>query len=88
MKNLEAELVTIAGPAPIGSEDRFDEAVSELTEALQGTICETVPWLQPSPHSKQWWSTELTVLKKVKNKLSNESYKYWALTDHPVHEDH
>ena len=28
------------------------------------------------------------VLKKMKNKLSNKSYKYQALMDHPVHEDH
>ena len=52
LKNLEAKLATIAGPAPIRSEDGFDEAMSELTEALQGTIRETVPWLRPSPHSK------------------------------------
>ena len=52
LKNLEAKLETIAGPAPIGLEDRFDEAMSELMEALQGTICETVPWLRSSPHSK------------------------------------
>ena len=34
------------------------------------------------------WSAELTVLKKTKNKLSNESYKYHVLMDHLVHEDH
>ena len=62
--------------------------VSGLTEALQGTIQEVVPRLQPSPHSKHWWSTELTVLKEMKNKLSNKSYKYCVLMDHPVHEDH
>ena len=52
LKNLEAKLATIPGPAPIGSEDRFDEVVSELMEALQGTIHETVHQLRPSPHSK------------------------------------
>ena len=62
--------------------------MSGLTEALQGTIQEVVPQLWPSPHSKCWWSAELTALKKMKNKLSNESYKYRALMDHPVHEEH
>ena len=52
LKNLEGKLAMIPGPALIGSGDRFDEAMSELTEALQGTIHETVPLLRPSPHSK------------------------------------
>ena len=81
-------MVAIPGPAPIRLKVGFDEAVSGLTEALQGSIQEVVPQLQPSPHSKHWWSTELIVLKKMKNKLSNKFYKYRALTDHPVHEDH
>ena len=35
--------MAIPDPEPIGSKVGFDEAVSGLTEALQGTIQEVVP---------------------------------------------
>ena len=75
-------------PVMLSTETAFQAAVSNLTDALQDTIHTTVPHIRPSPHSKRWWSNELTSLKGKKNKLSNMSYKYRALPSHPVHEEH
>ena len=66
----------------------FQTAVCNLTNALQDTVCTTIPHAQPSLHSKHWWSNELTTLKGKKNKLSNMSYKYCAMPSHPAHEEH
>ena len=64
-------------------------AVSGLTEALQATIQDAVPLSKPCPHSKCWWSSRLSEMKrKKKNKLSSLAYPYRALADHPVHEEH
>ena len=43
LKELEGRLMAIPGPESIGSKVGFDEAVSGLTEALQGAIQEVVP---------------------------------------------
>ena len=63
-------------------------AINSLMEAIHGTIHAVVPKRHPSPYSKRWWSRELTELKKRKNQLINASYKFRALPDHPIHEEH
>ena len=81
-------MTEIPEPVVLSTDADFQVAVCNLTEVLQDTIRTTVPHSQPSLHSKCWWSNELTPLKRRKNKLSNASYKYHALPDHPVHEEH
>ena len=66
----------------------FQTTVCNLTNALQDTVRTTVPHAWPSPHSKRWWSNELTTLKGKKNKLSNMSYKYHTMPSHPIHKEH
>ena len=73
---------------PLEAWRRSSWQLSVLTEAIQSTMHEVVLRWHPSPHSKRWWSRELTELKKRKNKLSNTSYYFWALPDHLVHEEH
>ena len=85
---LEARLVDIPSPAVLSTEGDFSEAVKNLTGIIQDMFWTTVPQMRPCPNSKWWWSKELGVLKKWKNKLSSTSYKYRAMTDHPSHEEH
>ena len=85
---LAAWLIDIPSPAPLISEAGFQAAVSRLMEALQATIQDAVPLSKPCLHSKCWWSSKLSELKRKKNKLSSLSYQYRALADHPVHEEH
>ena len=63
-------------------------AVASLTGAIQDTIHKIVPTLRLSPHAKRWWNKELSALKRKKNQLSNASYKYRAVLDHPIHGEH
>ena len=44
-----------------------------------------MPKTNPSPHTKRWWSKELTKLRKDTNCINRLSYKFRALQDHPCH---
>ena len=57
-----------------------------MTEAIQATTNIIIPLSKPVPHSRCWWNDELSMLKNHLNKLNNESYRFRALDDHPVHE--
>ena len=87
-KVLETNLLDILGPDPIGSEEGLNMAVVDLTQAIQDAIGTTIPFTCPSPHCKRWWTHDLDVAKRSKNRLSQLSYRYRALPDHPVHEEH
>ena len=67
----------------IQSGQNYTDAVSGLVQVVQETIAAKVPRSKPSPYLKRWWSKELEGLKKKKNKVSSESYKYRALAGHP-----
>ncbi|KII85399.1 hypothetical protein PLICRDRAFT_115774, partial [Plicaturopsis crispa FD-325 SS-3] len=82
---LEARLGDISGPNRLTTEEDFQRAADELTGAIQDTIRTTVPESKPCPHSRRWWSKELSDLKWRKNRLENESYKNRRLQDHPIH---
>ena len=43
------------------------------------------PRQNPAPHTKRWWSKELTQMKKDSNHLNHLSYKFRALPDHLCH---
>ena len=47
-----------------------------------------MPFVKPAPHSRCWWNGELSALKKQLNRLNNQSYRFRALTDHPIHVKH
>jgi hypothetical protein len=87
-EELAIRLTDIPLPTSLTTEDEFQAAVNNLTSTLQDVIRTTVPVSRPCPHSKRWWSKELSDLKKRKNKLSGISYKYRAVPDHPSHEQH
>ena len=81
---LTIRLSDFPDPVMLSTNMAFQTAVCNLTDALQTTV----PHARPSPHSKCWWSNELTTLKGKKNKLSNMSYKYCTMPSHPVHKEH
>jgi len=85
---LEAWLNKLPAPTTLLSECKFQDAVNGLTDALQYTMCKSVPKMHPSPYSKWWWSKALLALKKKKNKLSAISYKFHAMLDLLSHNEH
>ena len=85
---LEAQLCLIPGPCALTNESQYQRAIEELTTALQKTIDAMVPRLRPLPHSRRWWSKELSQLKKDLNWLASRSYKFQAVSDHLSHDLH
>jgi len=72
----------------INSKAEFIKKVDELTSIIQNTITTLIPLKKLSPFSKHWWTKDLTDLKKVKNRLSNEAHKFRDIVDHPAIEEH
>jgi len=59
-----------------------------LTSAIQNVIQEQVPITVITPKSKQWWTKELTFLRKCSNKLGRQAYKRKIDLEHLVHTKH
>jgi signal recognition particle subunit SEC65 len=66
---------TRRAPKELEIEAEVQTAVRKLTKTLQKTIQEHIPVSKPCPHLKQWWNSDLQVLKKKLNKLSREPMK-------------
>ncbi|QRV77059.1 Reverse transcriptase from transposon X-element protein [Ceratobasidium sp. AG-Ba] len=74
-------------PGKILSVNGFNKRLSDLMKAIQVTIEELVPTTKQSPHTKRWWSSELTRLWKEKNKLSKLICRYDYENSHPIHDE-
>ena len=63
-------------------------AADSLVNAINEALKETGPISKPPPYARHWWTRELTELKKVKNRLSNISYKLRGILEAPAHVQH
>jgi hypothetical protein len=52
------------------------------------TTKETAPCTKLSPHTKCWWTKELTALCISRNKASTEHFKWCGLPNHPSHSEY
>jgi len=84
-ENLAIRLLEIPPPQPLTTTQQFQEAATDLTEAIQDTICTRVPENKPCPYSKRWWSNDLSRKKTMMKKLSRLAYRFRALPDHISH---
>lgn len=48
-----------------------DSFADELIDAITKAVKETTPRKRPCPHSKRWWTEELTTLRREANRLRN-----------------
>ncbi|KAG2035452.1 hypothetical protein BDR03DRAFT_1062080 [Suillus americanus] len=78
-----ARLDTRPAPSPLVTDEEFQSAARNLALTLDETISETVPLSKPNPHSKRWWTRELTLLRRQVNKASHLAYKMRGLPLHP-----
>lgn len=85
---LAAELDKIPPAQPLVTDEEFQQAARNLTNAIQRTVEQKVPKSKPNPHSKRWWTRDLTILRREVAKLSHRSYKLRDDTDHPCHEEY
>ncbi|EIW85809.1 hypothetical protein CONPUDRAFT_118739, partial [Coniophora puteana RWD-64-598 SS2] len=53
----------MGAPGPILTHDSLHSSATTLTSVLQETIEELVPNLKLSPHSRRWWTRELSELR-------------------------
>src|SRR5216117_692741 len=71
-------------PTPINDDETtatgIDNYAKELVEAITKAVQETTPHKRPSPHSKRWWTAELSTLRKESNRLRN----IFSRTNHAV----
>ena len=84
-KVLGAQLGDILVPCALWTESQFQNAVRDLTKALQVTIETAVPLSHPSPHLRRWWNKDLAHRKKEMNCLVSQAYKFRTVEDHPAH---
>jgi len=50
---------------------KVDKYAEQLVEAIKRAIQKTTPRKRPSPHSKRWWTIQLTRRRREANKLRN-----------------
>ena len=58
----------------------MDKCTEQLINAIRLAMEETTPVTRPSPHSKRWWSKQLTQLRREANRLR----KVYNQTKHPI----
>jgi hypothetical protein len=58
----------------------IDKHIEQLVDVITSAIEMTTPKVRPSPHSKRWWTKELTQLKREANRLR----KVYQLTRHHI----
>ncbi len=51
--------------------NELDKFTGQLTNAITRALDETTPRKKPCPHSKRWWTEELTQLRREANRLRN-----------------
>ena len=59
----------------------IDSVITALNDAFQKALSQAVPVAKPSPHSKRWWSKELSAERKALQTLKNRTLKPRA-TEH------
>ncbi|KIM57740.1 hypothetical protein SCLCIDRAFT_129702 [Scleroderma citrinum Foug A] len=68
---LNEALACLPPPAPLMLEEEFQRTAKNIDLALHDTIEKHVPKTKPCPHTQQWWTKELTDLRKHANQLSH-----------------
>lgn len=88
-KALRAKLRTIDPPREFGSHEvaEAEKARVEIERVVNETIAEVVPSSSHYPHSKRWWTQELTSLKRRVQHLQVQHFKHRADANNAVHEE-
>ncbi|KDQ52757.1 hypothetical protein JAAARDRAFT_138253, partial [Jaapia argillacea MUCL 33604] len=87
-EHLTIALQTIPTPSLITNKEQLAQAALDLTTTVQNVMKEVVPMNKPCPHSRRWWTKSLSDLRTETNKLSNISYQFRTVADHPSHAEH
>ena len=72
----------------INSKDDFIVKVNTVIKIIKEVFRDKLDVTRPSPYAHRWWTKELSKLHVKQNKLSNSSYSYHHVPDHPSHAEH
>lgn len=86
--HLVATLSNSPEPKRLDSIEEFQAALDTVSTSIKSAIEAHVPMTKPLPHTKRWWTQELSDMRKKKNRLSRESYRWRGLPDHSSHRQH
>jgi hypothetical protein len=86
-ETLAQRLDTRPAPSTLTSDNEFQLATRNLALTLDKVISETTPLSKNCPHSKRWWTRNLTLLRRNINKASHTAYKMRGLPLHPSHNE-
>src|ERR1700678_68322 len=87
-ERLSENLLTIPPPQALTDADQMEEAIDSLTQAITATIEDVTPKKRPTPHSKRWWTAELSTIRTETKRLARISYRYRRQPIHPCHEEY
>ncbi|TFK16595.1 hypothetical protein FA15DRAFT_547792, partial [Coprinopsis marcescibilis] len=83
-EKLEKKVEERMGKERIENEDEFEVEVDMLTNIIQETIAEVVPWKNTCPRSKRWWGRKLKEMKQELNRARNEAWRFRAWEGHEM----
>jgi len=75
-------------PKRLESNEEFRTALDTINDSIKSTIETHVPMSKPLPHTKRWWTQDLSSLQRKKNRLATASHRWRGLPDHPSHQQH
>jgi benzoyl-CoA reductase/2-hydroxyglutaryl-CoA dehydratase subunit BcrC/BadD/HgdB len=87
-KTLTNSLLSFQPDEPTVTIQEFTKTAKGVTDAILSTIDKHVPYTRPSPHSKRWWTKDLSTMKEKTAKLTSISFTLRALPDHLSHKEH
>src|SRR5258706_2644091 len=88
--HLEAKIIKMvtALENPIDTIKKLEQVTNQLFKAIDRTTREVAPPIKITPHTKRWWTKELTSLCISRNKPSANHYKWRGLPKHPSHTEY
>jgi hypothetical protein len=84
---LELELATLGSPRTISSPEQMEQSVLDLEKVYLTAMDKAVLLTKPCPHTKRWWSPDLSKSCSTFQRLSCKSHKLRLCPLHPIHEE-
>src|SRR5277367_4695628 len=87
-ETLATNLQLIPQPQVLTDTNSLEGALAALTTTITNTTEEVIPKKRLSPHSKRWWTAELSKARTATKRLVRQSYRYRFQPTHPAHDDY
>ena len=87
-EQLTTNLQATPPPQVLATTNALEDALDSLTGAIINTMEAVIPKKKPSPHSKRWWTPEISNARILTKKLARTSYRYRYQQFHPCHDEH